>query len=364
MENRHNIPEDYNTQKHQEDGTYIYEQHRATVNQFLTSRPPQNGETSIEHLPKDVLVNILAKQKELDAGDINSIVRSTRVLNGLFKTNMIKITAEKLVTYVVNNELKKAAHLIKSNPNLLLEKVTVKDRANRSIKNVNAYQAAICSGNIKMINMMNMLFTELHFGMSKQETQKSQLDQFNSCLNIGDLNNHDEAHDFKNIFKNIYEASEEDILNALSFKATGSKLESAIDQFRDDFDSKYANIDSCAAFNYADLMFAITLFETIESKLSSNAATLFWRQVVGYVQRYLPTGDLPTLDKEEFEELGFKHAISNGGQWVDDQGPGLNTEHAESILKESDKWDSIIDRKITALSSIKTQLSQRVIFEL
>ncbi|OGV37934.1 MAG: hypothetical protein A3E88_03300 [Legionellales bacterium RIFCSPHIGHO2_12_FULL_35_11] len=94
------------------------------------------------------------------------------------------------------------------------------------------------------------------------------------------------AFDFWPIIDVISHSSDADVEKALSLELPNDALLwLTLEQFRADF-TKRSNQE--VVFNPQHLIKAFELYDEKYDNWTSNQQDLFWRQVVGYVQRFLP----------------------------------------------------------------------------
>ena len=192
--------------------------------------------------------------------------------------------AMQLVQLIVYGDLRKSEALLQAaqaNPSLLetllTEKVTVIDYSRRKVKQKTAFQAALCA-------MDDELCAMLAKSMPKEEMAR----QYQEIFPEG----HDAYYqkqtpfDFSQIVEAISQSSDADVQKALSLELPNQTvLWSGLEQFRADFTQRSSQE---TVFNPQHLLKAFELYDSQFDRWSWNQRDLFWRQVVGFVQRFLP----------------------------------------------------------------------------
>jgi len=226
------------------------------------------SETTIANTISDHL-----QQAQIERNTTNTAVGFFKKLNPM---------AIQLVQSIVYGDLKKADDLLRAHPTLLrtllTEKVTVKDYSRRKVKQT-AFGAALCA-----------MDDELCEKLARYMTQEEMNDQYQTIFPAG----HEAYYqaqapfDFGQIVAVISNSNDADVEKALSLELPNKKsLWVALEQFRADF-TKRSNQE--VVFNPQHL---IKAFELYDEKYDNRTLTLkqrdlFWRQVIGYVQRFLP----------------------------------------------------------------------------
>ncbi len=197
---------------------------------------------------------------------------------GFFKKSNAK--AVELVQLIVYGDLSKAEALLKDNPRLvetlLTEKVTVTDYSRRKVKKKTAFQAALCAMDDELCEMLAKY-------MSKEEMAR----QYQAIFPEGHYHHYltQTSFDFTHIIQAICQSNNDDVKKALSLDLTNeSQLWQALKQFRADF-TKCSSEEEI--FNPYHIVSALYLYE-VQKFESADQKRLFWNQVVGYVQRYIP----------------------------------------------------------------------------
>ncbi|MDP3706206.1 MAG: hypothetical protein Q8R24_09930 [Legionellaceae bacterium] len=232
--------------------------------------------TSLQHLfsQSDIsnVLNDTLKQAQIERNTLPTEV-------GFFKKpNPIVLL---LVQAIVYGDLKKSEELLQAHPYLLkpllTEKVTVQDYSRRKVKQKTAFQAALCAMDDELCAML-----------AKYMTEEDMQNQYQDIFPTGHKSYYatQAPFDFSQIINAIHLSNDEDIQKALSLELPNTtELWGNLVQFRANFTQH-----SCqeAVFNPQHLIEAFELYDRIFYQCSLNQCDLFWRQVVGYVQRFLP----------------------------------------------------------------------------
>src|SRR3990167_9960663 len=188
--------------------------------------------------------------------------------------------AIQLVQFIVYGDLKKAEDLLKANPHLLrtllTEEVTVKDYSRRKVKQT-AFQAALCAMDDELCGMLANYMTKEEMDSQYQAIFPAGHEAYYQAQT---------AFDFTQIVNMISNSNNADVEKALSLELpNNTPLWVTLGQFRADF-TKRSNEE--VVFNPQHLIKAFELYDEKYDNWTSNQQDLFWRQVIGYVQRFLP----------------------------------------------------------------------------
>ncbi len=243
-----------------------------------------------------------------------------------------------LVQAIAYGDLKKSEELLQAHPDLLkpllTEKVTVQDYSRRKVKQKTAFQAALCAMDDELCAML-----------AKYMTQEDMKNQYQDIFPTGHKSYYatQTPFDFNQIVDAISRSNDANIQKALNLELPNTtELWSNLVQFRTNF-TQHSGQE--AVFNPQHLIKAFELYDSSFDQWSWNQRHLFWRQVVGYVQRFLPAniamdvaqglyyrveekeparrsfnfrsggGAIYPLVASSFEGLGFEYAAA--GRWVE-----------------------------------------------
>ncbi|HVC49421.1 MAG TPA: hypothetical protein VND43_04555, partial [Burkholderiales bacterium] len=188
--------------------------------------------------------------------------------------------ATQLGQYIVYGDMAKAEELLKANPacleKLLTEKVTVKDYSMRKCKGT-VLQLALSTMDDEMCEMLAKY-------MNKDEITR----QYQAVFPEGHEKYYAEQKpfDFSAIVDAISQGSNADVEKALDLELPNpTALWSKLEQFRANF-TKHSKAET--GFNPQHLIKAFELYNHKFDSWDWNRRDLFWRQVIGYTQRFLP----------------------------------------------------------------------------
>ena len=225
------------------------------------------SQTSITNILNDKL-----KQAQIERNAVPTEV-------GFFKKpNPIALL---LVRAIVYGDLKKSEELLQAHPGLLkpllIEKITVQDYSGRKVKQKTAFQAALCAMDDELCAML-----------AKYMTEEDMQNQYQDIFPTGHKSYYatQTPFDFSPIINAINQSNDADIQKALSLELPNdTAIWEHLQQFRANFTQH-----SCqeAVFNPQHLIKAFELYDSNFDQWSWNQRDLFWRQVAGYVQRFLP----------------------------------------------------------------------------
>ncbi len=226
-------------------------------------------------LNKTTMANIL--RDALQQADTERRTLSSQ--EGFFKK--ASPLATQLVQCIVYGDLTKAEALLKANKpsigRLVTEKVTVIDYSRRKVKQKTAFQAALCAMDDELCAML------AHY---MQEDEMLRQYQENFPKGHETYYKKQTPFDFSQIVEAISQSSDEDVQKALGLELPNNTvLWSNLLQFRADFTQRSSQE---AVFNPQHLIKVFQLHDIQFDRWSWNQRDLFWRQVVGYVQRFLP----------------------------------------------------------------------------
>lgn len=225
-------------------------------------------------LSETTIANTLSERLQQAQTERNTV--NTEI--GFFKK--LDPLAIQLVQFIVYGDLNESENLLKANRHLLrtllTEKVTVKDYSRRKVKQT-AFQAALCAMDNELCEM---LANYLPFDEIKDQYQTIFPEGHEAYYRA------QTAFDFTQIVDAISNSNNDDIETALSLaQSNHTALGVTLEQFRADF-TKQSYQET--VFNPQHLIKAFELYDKKYNSWTSNQKDLFWRQVVGYVQRFLP----------------------------------------------------------------------------
>lgn len=225
--------------------------------------------------------------RNLKEGTINCIVdgiRKTHTKPKGFKSLPIDLQEEvalvalsPVMSAVVQGSLEKTKRLIKENiPSSFLSfKSVAIDYSNRKIK-LSPFQAAFCAWDDEMCLMFEEYMSEEEITRQVKEICPDGFEKDVAKQT---------SFDFSVIIAAIDQSTVVDGEAQLKNEQNDSPLCQAFNQFRTDFT---ARSQQEAIFNPQHLLKAFQLYDEKFNRWNWEQRDLFWRQVIGYVQRFLP----------------------------------------------------------------------------
>lgn len=274
---------------------------RQPLNKPLLQQAQQN-EKNISQTPFDQHPDVSRQIifPKLNVEDHWSLTRTSKNLNQLFgklfdktvSTSTLKLLHQQLLEHVIYGEEEKAQEIMEKHPILLLYKGKVTDYSGRKIKGT-AYQMALGAEDIEMAEMIQGHLKKLPDGLAEIIRQQKQ--QFPSDEKNLREENLKEIKALEAITQFICDAKEEEIATD-DFKfdlKISERCQIALAQFRSSLDPASDKVITQGKhFNLELLLKALELYErhydTFGTCRSSAKNMLFWRQVIGYIQRLMP----------------------------------------------------------------------------
>lgn len=183
-----------------------------------------------------------------------------------------------------------ARRMIEANPNYILQHGDATDFSGRIYNSLTPFQAALVTGDNKMAEMIKPYFDRLPNGQAEMQKQVTEIfpQGIESHFVAQRLVSETEFNPMlKEVFAAIQNAAPEDLQSALNNECNNSRLYLVLNKFRAAFTdlSQREKI-----FNPNHLLKA---FEVYASKFDWDTPDwhkldLFWCQVIGFVQRFLP----------------------------------------------------------------------------
>ena len=216
--------------------------------------------------------------------DIQSKARLSATSRGFhlfFKEDLKKAAVEKLNTHILRGEENEALALIGIRPERLLMRATAVDYSGRTFK-VTPFQAALLEHDVQMWQKIMPLFSIIN--TEDFNAEKEIASQFNEIFPNG--LSEQKPYDFSALIQIINISTNEDVQTLLDNPlGTTSPLSQAMKAFREDFTTTSMNE---TFFNPQHLIKAFDVYVQLFNPWSVNQLRLFWNQVIGYIQRFLP----------------------------------------------------------------------------
>ena len=290
-------------------------------------------------LPKDV------QEKLVDYGAERPLVHLS-----LFQQALeLKVATNEAVLAVLQGDLPKAEVLAQQRPALLTRKGTASDYSRRTFGNITPFQAALCAWDNETCDMLkNYMLPE---EVKRQYTEIFPNGHAAHCAA-------QKPYDFSALVDAITHSPEEDIKAALNKQENNTSLCQIVNEFRVNFT---ALSQQEIIFNPQHFIKACEIYNERYNGWNWDQRDLFWRQVIGYVQRFLPAnlaqdaaqglyfrmgegepakrslkfrkggGALFPLDFKTHSGLGFDYACGSGGEALG-RGQGGAAGHHVMIL--------------------------------
>lgn len=197
-----------------------------------------------------------------------------------------------LLGAVVRGEKSRVEAIIKTYPELLLQKGKATSYAGKIFHHHTALQIALCEGDVDITKNYHGLAEMLIEAMQSLEDGDAAIQtQIDEIFPEG-AKAHLEAqqpYDFTSLIKIICDSAPTDVDAALALMSTGSELDTALQTFRADFT---AVARGELVYNPQHLLQAFQEYDDNFDRFNNDdQRDLCWRQVVGYVQRSLPACD-------------------------------------------------------------------------
>jgi hypothetical protein len=195
----------------------------------------------------------------------------------------------KLLHHIAYGQKVEAEAMLTANPSLLLQVSRVEDPAGNLILGVTPYQCALGAGDDDMAAMIKSHFTKIENGEEEEARQYAEYKKHIDTILT------QKSYDLNGLMTIILKSSNEDVTAALACNMEhASDLRDALAEFRKAFAPRV--ITEGMHFNYQNLYHAFDIyvgkFDNLRSKgCDYDKCDLFWRQVIGYIQRGLPACD-------------------------------------------------------------------------
>ncbi len=190
---------------------------------------------------------------------------------------LLEKAGRKLLSHIVKAEEVLALSMIRVNPRLLLHTSGAIDYSKRPYMGYTSFQAALLCHDVTLWKKMEPYFDELPNG--REEKAK----QFNALFSEGIPKQ--TPYDFTALVQIITNSFATDIDAALKKTQNNTLICQALHQFKADFTTLSMRE---AFFNTSHLIKALQVYNEKFHNWSWHQRNLFWRQVIGYVQRFVP----------------------------------------------------------------------------
>jgi hypothetical protein len=184
---------------------------------------------------------------------------------------------ERLLSHIVRAEEALALKMIRANLKLLLHTSEATDYSNRTYRGYTPFQAALLCHDVALWKKMEPYFDRLTDGQAEKAKQ------FNALSPEGIP--HGTPYDFSDLIQTITNSSAADIDAALNKTQNDTAICNALNHFRCDFTALAMQE---TFFNPSHLIKALEVYNEQFPNWSWEQRDLFWRQVIGYTERFLP----------------------------------------------------------------------------
>ncbi len=249
--------------------------------------------TEMEKFEINATESMLAVEKEVEAIRVNKerlfhqarlfLLRGARgaaATGDRIQSNEVNPILQ-LVVYGEENKVKEALEAVKSNSTqlsaLLSDTGTVKDYSNRTITSMTLLQAAAAAGDVDMCLMLKDYMSPEEFATQLTEIFRERIEN---------------TFNFDAILAAIRAANIRDLDAALNKTNNGSPICLALEEFRHQF-SELSNNEKI--FNPQHLLRAFEVYNALWDQCERDGSDrdykkrdLFWRQIIGYTQRFMP----------------------------------------------------------------------------
>lgn len=185
----------------------------------------------------------------------------------------------------VDGRENEAAVLFEVNPELIITKHTIIEHTKRPLADASPFQIALRCGDVEMAAMIKRIALDrIPNGQARLDEQYKEVfpHGYDQHMRVQEAN----TFNFTAIVNAISHADPEDLQVALDKRNNGSDLCHTLDEFRATFDAKSLNEK---VFNPNHVLKAQEIYNASFENWSWNQCDLFWRQIIGYTQRYLPS---------------------------------------------------------------------------
>ena len=238
-----------------------------------------NEYSLLEQLPIELFKGPIAKY--LSNADLWSLSQTSKMIFFKCCESLESRAVKLLVSYVIKGEEADALKMIDAKPSLLLRSQLIAppplDHSGRPYKGFTPFQVALLNHDMTLWKKMEHYFDKLPDGKTAKATQ------FEKIFPQGLPKQN--PYDFKALVEVISASSDADIEAALKKESNGTPICQALENFRVTFTRLAMNE---TFFNRLHLIEAFLIYQDQFDTWSPKQRNLFWRQIIGYTQRFLP----------------------------------------------------------------------------
>ena len=213
--------------------------------------------------------------KYLTDKDLSSLSQTSQKMHEHCKQFLL--ARRTLLSHIVKAEETLALNMIEANIELLCYTSNATDYSKRTYTGYTPFQAAVLCNDVTLWEKIEPYFDLLING------QAIKAQQVNAIFPEGIPKQ--TPYDFKGLISTITSSPENDIDAALAKEQNNTPICNALNEFRSKFE---ALARKEMLFNPTHLIAALTTYNNKLNQWSWNKRDLFWRQVVGYTQRFVP----------------------------------------------------------------------------
>lgn len=304
-------------------------------------------------LYRENLFNYLSDQ------DLHRLFSTSRTMAGVCQSTLQERKdkkLQKLLSHIVKSEVVEALNMIRAYPQFLYYSSEATDYSNRHYKGYTPFQVALLCHNVVLWKQMELIFQMLPNGRADMARQAYAI--------FPEGVPKPAPFNFNPLIEVITNSLQADIDAALQKTQNDTALCRALTQFRCDFTALSL---SESFFNPMHLIVALNIYNTRGEIWTLGQLDLFWQQVIGYTQRFVPAcyaqvfvqglwciSQNPLEFKLKFKNndgsyfplddssgLGFDFAIGVGAAWdpgrVGNRPPPGSTWFCEMLNKHVEK---------------------------
>ena len=284
---------------------------------------------------KNLSAKLLSNSKKLVELDDEQKEQARRVALAIVTPSSFEVPSQTsplaipdhVLDAALNGDEAVVRRMLRTNAYYLLYRGTASDFSGRKYDNLTPFQAALITGDIEMAEMIKPFFARLENGEAEMQTQVVEIFP-------REIEKHEVAQKWKSETKfvpmlneligAINNAESADLQAALSLQDNQSKLCKALNTFRGAF-TELSHSEKIFNPHYS-----LAAFEAYVSKFNWNnldwnihgwnKLDLFWRQVIGYVQRFLPATYAQAYAYSLYDIVENKHSYPRSFNFRHDSG--------------------------------------------
>ena len=226
---------------------------------------------------KDLAINHIATYSVATAKVEETLKEGEKKLPCELKEELEQALVNPIMLAVVQGDLNQTEALIKARSPLLLSvKGRAVDYSRRTIKDLTPFQAALCAWDDEMCAVLKQYMRDEEIIRQYKEIFPEGHEKIDEAQT---------SFEFSTLVNAITQSNDVDVQAQLKLKQNDSPLCQTFNQFRDDFTLRSQQE---TVFNPKHLLEAFEICNENVEHWDWNRRDLFWRQVIGYVQRFLP----------------------------------------------------------------------------